>query len=248
MKVNLVRISQNAKLGPIPAAYVSSETCPDICPLKKSGCYGDSGPVNIQWRKVSAGKTGTEWPQFLERVKALPKHTLWRYAVAGDLPHTDGRIDVEMLDGLVKANQGRKGFLYSHHDVSIPENQEAIASANARGLTINLSADSLADVDTKYRLGIGPVVSILPRDAGKVTYTPGGVRVVACPAALNKEITCSVCGVCQNADRRTVIGFPAHGSGARKAEQVFHGIKVTQERKAWQEEAAASRSLAIQVA
>ena len=226
MNVNLVRISQNAKLGPIPAAYVSDDTCPDICPLKHSGCYGDSGPVNIQWRKVSAGKTGTEWPEFLEKVKALPRNTLWRFGVVGDLPHSEGLIDTQMLDGLVKANQGKRGFLYSHHDISIPENQEAIAAANARGLTINLSADSLEDVDRKYRLGIGPVVSILPREAGKVTRTEGGVRIVACPAAQNKEITCSVCGICQNADRRTVIGFPAHGSGARKAEQVFRGVKV----------------------
>ena len=226
MKVNLVRISQNAKLGPIPAAYVSEETCPDICPLKHSGCYGDSGNVSIHWRRVSDGRSGTEWPQFLEKVKALPRNTLWRFGVVGDLPHSDGMIDTQMLDGLVKANQGKRGFLYSHHDISIRENQEAIASANARGLTVNLSADSLADVDRKYRLGIGPVVSILPRDAKKVTYTPGGVRIVACPAALNKAVTCSSCGVCQNPDRKVVIGFPAHGSGARKAEAVFMGVKV----------------------
>ena len=230
MRINLVRISANSKLGPIPAVYVSEDTCPDVCPLKKSGCYADSGHVSIAWRKVSSGQTGTDWPTFLDKIKALPKHTLWRYAVAGDLPHTDGRIDVEALDGLVKANQGKRGFLYSHHDISIRENQEAIAGANARGLTVNLSADSLEDVDRKYRLGIGPVVSILPRDAGKVTYTDGGIRIVTCPAALNKEITCSVCGVCQNADRRVVIGFPAHGSGAKKAEQVFRGVNVAVDR------------------
>lgn len=226
MNVNLVRISQNAKLGPIPAAYVSEDTCPDICPLKKSGCYADSGNVALHWRRVSSGQTGTDWPTFLDQVKALPKHTLWRYAVAGDLPHTDGRIDVAMLDGLVKANQGKRGWAYSHHDVTLVHNQEAIAGANARGFTVNLSADSLEEVDLKYALGIAPVVSILPRDAKKVTYTPGGVRVVACPAAQNKEITCSVCGVCQNPDRKVVIGFPAHGSSAKKAEQVFMGVKV----------------------
>lgn len=226
MKVNLVRISANSKLGPIPAAYVSEDTCPDVCPLKNSGCYADSGNVALHWRRVSSGQTGTDWPTFLDKIKALPKHTLWRYAVAGDLPHSDGRIDVTMLDGLVNANRGKRGFLFTHHDVSILENQEAIASANARGLTINLSADSLEDVDMKYRLGIGPVVSILPRDAGKVTYTPGGVRVVACPAARNKAVTCSSCGVCQNPDRRVVIGFPAHGSSAKKAEQVFRSVKV----------------------
>ncbi len=226
MRINLVRISANAKLGPIPAAYVSSDTCPDICPLKHHGCYGDSGPVNIQWKKVSDGRSGVEWPQFLDQVKALPRQILWRYAVVGDIPHTDGMIDTQMLDGLVTANKGKRGFLFTHHDVSIQENQEAIAGANARGLTINLSADSLADVDRKVELGIGPVVTLLPRDATKVTYTPGGVRVVVCPAVQNKEITCSNCGICQNADRRAVIGFPAHGSSAKKAEQVFRGVNI----------------------
>lgn len=251
MKVNLVRISQNAKLGPIPAAYVSEETCPDVCPLKHSGCYGDSGNVAIHWKKVSAGKTGVEWPAFIDRVKALPRHTLWRYAVVGDIPHTDGLIDVTMLDGLVKANSGKRGWAYSHHNVTLAHNQEAIAGANARGFTVNLSADSLEEVDLKYALGIAPVVTLLPRDAGKVTRTQGGIRVVTCPATLNKQITCSNCGICQRADRRVVIGFPAHGSGAKKAEQIFRGIKVqvtqvTQERKEWQEDAAASRSLDIQ--
>lgn len=230
MKVNLVRVSQNAKLGPIPAAYVSEDTCPDVCPLKKAGCYGDSGNVSIHWRRVSDGRSGTEWPQFLEKVKALPRNTLWRFGVVGDLPHSDGRIDVEALDGLVNANRGKRGWAYSHHDVTLAHNQEAIAGANARGFTVNLSADSLEEVDLKYALGIAPVVSILPRDAKKVTYTTGGVRIVTCPAALNKAVTCSSCGVCQNPDRRVVIGFPAHGSGAKKAEQVFRGVKVAVDR------------------
>ena len=141
--------------------------------------------------------------------------------VAGDLPHTDGRIDTDALDALVKANQRRRGWLYTHHDTTIQGNQEAIAGANALGLTVNLSADSLENVDRKYALGIGPVVTLLPKDAGKVTYTPEGRRVVRCPQTHNKQVTCSSCGICQKAERSAIIGFPVHGVRWKAAERIF---------------------------
>ena len=210
------RVSRNSKLGPIPMVMSSPDTCPHSCPLKGQGCYAEQGPTLWQWRK-----TRDSFEETCANIRALPEGTLWRYGVAGDLPHTDGRIDTDALDALVKANHQRRGWLYTHHDTTIQWNQEAIAGANARGLTINLSADSLEVVDRKYALGIGPVVTILPRYATKVTYTQGGVRVVTCPNVLNKQITCSNCRICQRSDRRAVIGFPVHGVRWKKAEQVF---------------------------
>jgi hypothetical protein len=38
-----VDVSSNAKLGPIPATYSASKTCPDACPLKDEGCYAGAG-------------------------------------------------------------------------------------------------------------------------------------------------------------------------------------------------------------
>ncbi len=212
-----VRVSSNSKLGPIPMVMSSPDTCPHSCPLKGQGCYAEQGPVLWQWRKTS-----DSFEETCSNIRALPKGTLWRYGVAGDLPSQDQiHIDAEAAEHLIKANRGKRGFLYTHYDMALPANRDVIFRMVQSGLTVNLGADSLNDADRKAGLGLAPVVTLLPKDAGKVTYTPEGRRVVRCPATANKEITCSVCQVCQKAERTSIIGFPVHGTRWKAAERVF---------------------------
>ena len=211
------RVSSNSKLGPIPMVISSPDTCPHSCPLKGQGCYAEQGPVLWQWRKTS-----DSFEETCANIRALPKDTLWRYGVAGDLPSQDQiHIDAEAADRLARANRGKRGFLYTHYPVELPHNQEVIERMVKSGLTVNLSADSLDDADRKASLGIAPVVTLLPKDAGPVTYTPEGRRVVRCPATANKKITCSSCGICQKAERSAIIGFPVHGVRWKAAERIF---------------------------
>jgi len=32
---------------------------------------------------------------------------------------------------------------------------------------------------------------------------------------------CLNCGICQQQDRQTIVGLPAHGSGAKRVQKVF---------------------------
>lgn len=213
------KVSRNSKLGPIPMVMSSPDTCPHLCPLKGQGCYAEQGPVLWQWCKVSDSLEET-----CANIRELPKDTLWRYGVAGDLPSQDQvHVDAEAADRLARANRGKRGFLYTHYDPTIPANRDVIFRLIQSGLTVNLSADSLDDADRKVNLGLAPVVTLLPKDAGPVTYTPEGRRVVRCPATANKKITCSSCGICQKAERSAIIGFPVHGSRWKAAERVFTG-------------------------
>lgn len=223
---HMTRISGNAKTGPIPVTTSSISTCPTSCPLKGNGCYAEYGPLGIHWGKVSDGSRGGTLEELCAQIKSLPKHQLWRYGQAGDLPGDGTTIDAAALEKLAAANQGRKGFGYTHYDVTTPENAATVRSANAAGFTINLSANSLEDADRLVDLGVGPVVVVLPSDTTKSTCTPKGRMVAICPASAGTNITCATCAICAHPTRKAIIGFPAHGSGKKKAQEIFFARKL----------------------
>lgn len=217
MFFKLTLVSSNEKTGPIPVSMSDAQTCPDSCPLKNSGCYAAVGNLSIHWRRL--GNKGLTWPQFIKAVKALPIGQLWRHNQAGDLPGKNEEIDAKALRQLVKANEGKRGFTYTHKAPN-EKNAQAIKEANKGGFTVNLSADSLKEADTFKALGVAPVVVILPIEQKKNLLTPCGNRVVICPAVTRKGVTCSTCKLCQKQDRKFIIGFPAHGIMKKKVEKI----------------------------
>ena len=217
MTVALTPNSSNRKTGAMPVSYSTKEWCPDTCPLKKHGCYAKHGHTGIHWRKVTAGERGTDWDTFVSKVRHLPKGGIWRHNVAGDLPAKDGVIDSDRVRQLIKANTGKGGFTYTHHDMV--KNAGIIASSNHNGFTINLSSNNVTEADTLADMDIAPVVTLLPTDSAKVTFTPKGRKVVRCPAETSDRVTCQSCRLCQKTDR-PIIGFTPHGSGKKVTQEV----------------------------
>ncbi len=43
------------------------------------------------------------------------------------------------------------------------------------------------------------------------------------PSPYMDDMTCEKCGACAVASRRSIIGFPAHGSGAKRADLIARG-------------------------
>ena len=250
--VNLTLKSRNSKTGPIPVSTSGKQTCPDSCPLKKGPCYAMSGPLNLFWNKVSENKAGASFQMFCNQVRALPDGQLWRHNQSGDLApsKTDPEtIDPQKLTDLVKANKGRRGFTFSHYDpLKNILNEYALGMANRQGFTINLSGNDTDHADKLAALDIGPVVSVLPIEYERKTErgpngkqwaetmpeykarlstlpgsTPQGNRLVVCPATYQDKTSCKTCGLCQKANRKTIVGFPAHGTSRRKADLVARG-------------------------
>lgn len=233
MSYLITPVSRNAKTGPIMVTTSPRGTCPSSCPLMRNGCYADAGPLAFIWAGLtSAAETGKAAPngrgnltvhplaELVAAIKRLPKGALWRHNQAGDLVHKNGDVDGESLHRLAVANRGKRGFTYTHHDtLANVHNREHIRAAVDRGFTVNLSANSLTHADALAELNIAPVVVVLPRDA-KPCKTPGGRHVAVCPATLSDNVTCATCGLCASASRAAIIGFPAHGSAAKKAEAV----------------------------
>jgi hypothetical protein len=221
MRVHLTLKSSNSKTGPIPVSTTSADTCPDTCPLKGNGCYAESGPLAIHWRKVSSGERGASWEQYCDQVEHLPAGTVWRHAQAGDLPHNDGIIDRQKLIRLARANKGKLAIAYTHHVPDI-ENTASLRLAARLGFTVNLSANSLGHADQLFRKYL-PVTVVLPAGhKAKVTYTPAGNKVITCPAE-TVGTTCQACKLCAKTERNYIIGFPAHGSGKSKASIIAKG-------------------------
>ena len=221
MRVYFTRQSRNAKTGPIPVSTTSADTCPDACPLKGAGCYADHGPLGLLWRKVSQGRAGLSWADFLEQIETLPRRILWRMNQAGDLPGEGDAIDQDKLSQLVRANGTRRGFTYTHKPAT-RSNLAAIQAANKAGFTINLSADNLREADTLSDTGAGPVVVVLPADQLRPVKTPQGRTVAICPATI-APVTCMDCGLCALPGRKAIIGFPAHGIRRKAASAIAQG-------------------------
>lgn len=211
------RRSQNRKLGGIPMSISERGTCPTSCAFYDQGCFAEFGWNGVVWRNVGSkkaatpGRRGLTWDQFLGAVRALPEGTLWRHNVAGDLPGDSDTVNSTMLDQLVIANIGRRGFTYTHKHFGLNTGMRSeLRYANRMGFTINVSADTLEEADRFARTGL-PVVAVVPEDAPLRLKTPGGRRVVICPAETEAKLTCAECQLCAIPTRKSIIGFRAHG-------------------------------------
>ena len=255
MYYHLTAKSSNRKTGPIPVSTTSSDSCPDSCPLKweldpetleavltaegkkKEGpCYAPKGKLGMHWRKVDDGTRGIPWGAFLDKIRAIGAGLLRRHNQAGDLPGVDEFLDTVKVQQLTAANGDSDGFTYTHKREALLEQPgalQAVLDANRDGFTINVSCDTLEQVDQFTALGL-PAVLVLPEDSGPVT-TPGGETVKICPAILEDRrrklraaalglkiseldkiepriVNCLRCKLCAKPDRRNPVGFPAHGS------------------------------------
>ena len=221
--VQLVLKSGNDKTGPIPVSMTERVTCPDACSFKSGGCYAYSWPLKLNWENVS--ERGVDWATFCQQVASLPLGQLWRHNQAGDLPGDNDALDGAALAALVMANQGRRGFTYTHK----PGARETLAMATANGFTVNVSCDSLEQADSEAGKG-NPLVVVLPmlekgQSEPKVTHTPAGMRVVTCPAQW-RETSCADCQLCALPKRAFAIGFRAHGASRRRVSNLVSSSKL----------------------
>jgi hypothetical protein len=234
-----VRVSSNRKTGPIPVSSTAAQTCPTACPMRtdaQGGCYAALGNSAVHWRALSEGRAATalDLQGLTDAIRALPRGQLWRMNESGDIATRDGvSIDADALRAIVDANKGRRGFTYTHHEpmapstaerVSLPgtgrlSNAALIDAANVQGFTINLSANNPQHADTLAALGVAPVVTLMRPDAWQdkpTATTPAGRAIVRCPAEHIDGMTCAQCQLCANRDRRSIVGFTAHGSSKRR--------------------------------
>jgi len=219
LRVHLTLKSRNKKTGPIPVSTTTEKTCPTACPFSLNGCYAETGPLAMFWRKVTEAREGVSWREFIGMIRDLPAGIMWRHNQAGDLPGDRVKLDADKVAQLAGANAGKRGFTYTHYAPSA-HNRRVIQAANQAGFTVNLSANNLGHADALADFNCGPVVCVLPDSVdGNVTRmleTPMGRPVAVCPATYLKT-NCAECQLCARQDRKVIVGFPAHGTSKKKA-------------------------------
>lgn len=218
LKFHLTKVSSNVKTGPIPVSTSSRATCSPSCPFFENGCYAESGPLAIHWAQVTKGARGLPVAEFMAAIQSLPVGQLWRHNQSGDIPHTEGRISRRFVRHLIRANKGRRGYTYTHHDLRIGENLPLIKQANRQGLTINVSTESESAADHAIAHGLPAVMAVRSDETRTTWQTPAGNRVLVCPAQRSDTKTCADCQLCHKRGRRVIIAFLAHGTGKRKAQ------------------------------
>jgi hypothetical protein len=216
LRFHLTLRSSNVKTGPIPVSSSPRATCAPSCPFLKNGCYGESYPMKFHWDKVSDGTRGVSAPEFFRLIAALLPGTYWRHNQIGDLPANLGRISRRFLRGLVAANKGKRGYTYTHHNLSLGENLSLLRSANRQGFTVNISTETESAADSAIAAGLPAVLTVPSTEQRKVWQTAAGNRVVTCPAQRVEDLTCMACELCHKRPSKLIIAFLAHGSGKNK--------------------------------
>lgn len=220
---HLTKKSSNAKTGPIAVSTTSRDSCPATCPLKGSGCYAESGPLRLHWDRVSAGSyddkpRGTDLESFVSAIKTLPEGSCMRHNQAGDLPSSQGIINIHAFGLIANACHERKltAWTYTHHDLTHYGNREIVKQAPEMGMTVNASAHSQSHAAELHKQGI-PSVCIVPKNEHRKTWEHDGVKFLVCPAQWSDK-NCAECKLCSVADRKCVVAFKAHGTQAKKVE------------------------------
>ena len=243
-QVHLTLQSKNEKTGKIPVSTTEAQTCPAACPFNNAnegGCYAESGPLKMHWMKVSDRQRGDTWPVFLGKISNLQADTLWRHNQAGDLPGRNDQLDATACMELTQANEGKRGFTYTHYDVlHNKRNRMVVTQMNRSGFTVNLSANNMAHADQLSDLDAGPVATVLPSEYERTSLkgewtetladykqridiknvrTDAGRKVIVCPATYMDDVSCKDCQLCARL-RDFIIGFPAHGTSKKKASAI----------------------------
>lgn len=217
--------SNNTKTGKIPVSMTDQASCPPTCSFYGYGCYAEYAHIGWHWRNAAKG---LDWDAFCGVIAKLPAGTLWRHNEAGDLPGRGTVLDYAALHKLVVANRGKRGFTFTHKPLLNVGEQFAVRKANRSGFTINLSADSLEHADRLMAMRIGPVAVVLPHNVMDHSFkTPAGHTVVVCPAETH-DLQCKDCQLCAKADRKSIVGFRAHGQARTGVTQLVQlGRKST---------------------
>jgi hypothetical protein len=241
-----VDVSSNGKLGPMPATYSASATCPNACPLKDEGCYAGAGFHTRQaWRRADGHGSQANvrtWSDFLAWVSKLGRGLRWRHNTGGDLPGVRDRLDGLACIDLARAASGTDPIIFTHYpilpeDVRTPgvdaeetarHNRLTLRAMAFYGIAVNISANS-PEHASRIRAAWPefPVVMVADLAEGerhKLTLDNGD-KADTCPATIaGSTTTCADCGLCaatKAAKRKVSIIFPAHGTGAKKARVVI---------------------------
>jgi len=170
------------------------------------------------WPVSPSSRSGNSSPQVRHLHRISESHLSGPVHIPAIPAGIGNAIDAVKLRQLAKANEGKRGFTYSHKPPT-GSNLSALRAANRAGFVVNLSANSVSHADMLAKTGL-PVAAVVPQDSPDRFTTPKGNRVVICPAQRVDGISCDKCRLCAKADRGFIVGFKPHGASSKAVNQI----------------------------
>ena len=210
------KISGNKK---VDSTYVSIEsTCPSSCSLKEEGCYAKNSFVGFTSKRLDKEAENLS-PLQVARAEAnainnsynggpVPKGRDLRIHVSGDSRTVTGTRIINKAIGEWKKRGGGDCWSYTHA-------WKHVSREEWSNVSILASVDSVKDVAEARAQGYAPAIVVSEFNGNRAFTMEGSdVKWIPCPAQ-TKEVSCSSCRLCFNADRlfrdNMGIAFEAHG-------------------------------------
>lgn len=225
--------SGNSKLGGAATTYAPiRNTCPATCPFMGSGCYGQNGPVAIHGARLEGQLEGLgadtvamlEAAEIRDGAEMLRKRRQTmplRLHTFGDCRTT---FAAEQVSSAARHWPGAV-WTYTHAWRDVP--RQAWGSVSVLASCEGMGA-ARAALDQGYAASI--VVAEHPADGKAYMVGEGAdtMRVIPCPSQ-TRDLTCAECRLCWDdkglLERRAVIAFAAHGSGAKRAKRHLEVVR-----------------------
>ena len=216
----------------VDATYASiKSTCSDSCGLKGRGCYAQTSFVGMINNRMNRRARGGS-PVDVARAEAkaiddsykggpVPAGRALRIHVSGDSRTLLGTRILNKAVGRWRLRGGGDCWSYTHSWRHVPREEWS-------NVSILASVDSVADIALARERGYAPAMVVAEHPSEKAYQLPGSdVKWIPCPNQTKpggKEIGCTDCRLCFNADRlfegNFGITFAVHG--IKKAELKRH--------------------------
>lgn len=217
----------------VDATYSSiKHTCPDSCSLKDAGCYAQSsfvGMVNMKNERRARSASAIEVARSEARAidesyngGQVPLGRALRVHVAGDSRTLAGTRLINAALERWKKRGGGDVWSYTHAWKAVPR---ALWSQ----VSILASVESVKEAAAARAQGYAPAIVVPEHPSDKAFKLEGSdVKWIPCPAQ-TREVGCTDCRLCFNADRlfegNFGIAFAAHGINKNKIKRHLTVLK-----------------------
>lgn len=203
----------------VDATYAAiKQTCPDTCSLKNEGCYAQTsyvGMVNHRMETEADSMTAIQVARAEAKAidnayngKDVPAGRALRLHVSGDSRTVTGTRLINAAVGRWKKRLGGDCWSYTHAWRHVPRKEWSHVSILASVATTD-------EVEAAKKQGYAPAIVVAEHPSDKAYSLEGSdTKWIPCPAQ-TREVGCSDCRLCFNADRLLNggfgIAFAAHG-------------------------------------
>ena len=206
-----VEISENKKIGPVSATYVSQESCPPECPFMGKGCFAEGGIMGIHTSRLNGSARG-ETPEEFATMEAAAIDELsgrfdLRVHVVGDCQTPAAATIVAAAMKRHRRKRNRSAWSYTHAWRDVPAKAWL-------GESVLASVETTTDAKKAGKAGYAVALVLESFEGHTKAYMKDGVKILPCKEQIDGT-QCVDCRWCFNGEALqrtgTVIGLLAHG-------------------------------------